>query len=215
MKQGPHFHELILQAAETLGSDVAPAPPEWTGPAFNAEVLSSASRRPAFQRNEKDLPRQVVAFRVDGAPLLIGEIHGPPNLAVVADQLRRYRNQATIARSWLGAEGPNLQLFLVGPLGALSHRSWWQLAAGVEADDRICRKLMWLFDGSPTLESAVEFLGRTFVATPWDKEEQIKAQLDQMADVGLPSGWQALVDDEELDAEGIVNRIIDLEGDAE
>lgn len=215
MKQGPKYHELLLQAAASLGSDVAAAAPEWTGPAFNAEVLSSAAGRPAFQRNEKDLPSQVVAFRIDGTPLLIGELDGPPTMAAVADQLRRYRNQASIARSWLGAEGPNLQMFLIGPEGALGHRNWLQLAATVEADDRICRKIMWLFDGSPTLESAVQFLGRTFVATPWDKEERIKAQLDQMADVGLPEGWQAIVDNEELDAEGVVNKIIDLEGDAE
>lgn len=215
MKQGPKYHELLLQGATSLGSDVTAAPAEWIGPAFNAEVLSSAVGRPAFQRNEKDLPGHVVAFRIDGTPLLIGEISGPPMMAVVADQLRRYRNQAAIARSWLGAEGPNLQLFLIGPEGALGHRSWLQLAATVEADDRICRKVMWLFDGSPTPQSALQFLGRTFVATPWDKEERIKAQLDQMADVGLPDGWQAIVDDEELDAEGVVNKIIDLEGDAE
>lgn len=213
MSPGLKHHELLLEGAMSLGSDVAAAPPEWTGPAFNAEVLSSPVGRPAFQRNEKDLPGQVVAFRIDGTPLLIGEVSGPPTMALVADQLRRYRNQAAIARSWLGAEGPNLQLFLIGPEGALGHRSWLQLAATIESDDRICRKVVWLFDGSPNLESALQFLGRTFVATPWDREERIKAQLDQMADVGLPDGWQAVVDDEELDAEGVVNKIIDLEGD--
>ena len=215
MKPGPIFHELLLQGAEALGSEVAAAPAEWTGPAFNAEILSAGTGRPAFQRDEKDLPCQVAAFRVDGTPLLIGEISGPPMTAVVSNQLRRYRNQAAIARSWLGAEGPNLQLFLIGPQGALGHRSWVQLAAAVEADDRICRKIVWLFDGQPGLEAALQFLGRTFVAAPWDQKEQVKAQLDQMADVGLPVGWQAIVDDEELDAEGVVNKIIDLEGGAE
>jgi hypothetical protein len=212
MKPPPNSHELLLNAAEFLGSPVAAGPPEWTGPAFNAEVLSSTSGRPAFQRHENDLPARVAAFRVDNMPLLIGELSGPPNEAIVRDQLRRYRNQAAIARSWLGNEGPNLQMFLIGPEGGLSTQDWVQLAATIEADDRICRKLVWLFAGPPTLESAVQFLGRTFVATPWDKEERIQARLDQIADVGLPPGWQAIVDDEELDAEGVVNKIIDLEG---
>jgi hypothetical protein len=217
MTKGPKFHELLLQGAKALGSDVTPAPTEWTGPALNTEVLRSASGRSPSQRHEKDLPSSVAAFRIDGTPLLIGGISGPPTMAVVADQIRRYRNQAAIAQSWLGREGPNLQLFLIAPEGALGHplRSWLQVAATIEADDRICRKLIWLFDGPPTVQSALQFLERTFVATPWDKEERIKAQLDQMADVGLPPGWQVIADDEDLDAEAVVNKLVDLEGDAE
>ena len=214
MKPKPRFHELLLQSAQEHGSEVTPAPPEWIGPALNAEVLGSGSGRPAFKRNEKDLPASIAAVRIDGTPLLIGEITGMPTMAVLADQVRRYRNQAAIAQSWLGREGPNLQLFLIGPEGALGHRNWLQLAATIESDDRICRKLIWLFAGTPTLEAAGQFLERTFVATPWDKEERIKAQLDQMADVGLPPGWQTIADDEALDAEALVNKLIDLEGDA-
>jgi ABC-3C biological conflict system middle component len=194
---------------------VTSAPAEWIGPAFNAEVLSSAPGRAAFRRHDKDLPSDVIAVRVDGTPLLIGELKGPPSQAVAADQTRRYRNQATIARSWLGAEGPNLQLFLIGPEGALRDGNWLQLAAAIEVDDRICRKLVWLFDKAPTLESALQFLGRTFMATPWDKEQRVKEQLDRMTNVGLPSGWQAAVDNEDLDAEALVNEIIRLEGDLE
>jgi hypothetical protein len=65
------------------------------------------------------------------------------------------------------------------------------------------------------LEPALEFLGRTFVATPWDKEQRVKEELDRMTDVGLPPGWQAAVNDDDLDAEALVNEIIRLEGDAE
>jgi hypothetical protein len=215
MREGPRFHDLILSGARTLGSEVTSAPTEWIGPAFNAEVLSSAPGRPAFQRHDKDLPRDVIAVRVDGTPLLIGSLNGPPSPAIAGDQTRRYRNQASIARSWLGVEGPNLQLFLIGPEGALNDRNWLQLAAMIEADDRICRKLVWLFDQAPTIESAVQFLGRTFVGTPWDKEHHVKRQLDQMTEVGLPPGWQAAVDNEDLDAEALVNEIIRLEGDTE
>jgi hypothetical protein len=215
MTQGPRFHDLIIRGVHRLGSEVTPAPPEWTGPVFNAEVLSSAPGRGSIQRHENDLPTDVIAVRVDGTPLLIGELRGMPSPRVAADQTRRYRNQAAIARSWLGVEGPNLQLFLIGPEGALRDRNWLQLASVIEADDRICRKLVWLFDQAPKLESALQFLERTFVATPWDKEHRVSEQLDRIADVGLPPGWQEAVDNEELDAEALVNEIIRLEEEAE
>jgi hypothetical protein len=44
MTKGPKFHELLLQGAKALGSDVTPAPTEWTGPALNTEVLRSPFR---------------------------------------------------------------------------------------------------------------------------------------------------------------------------
>lgn len=213
MKPAPKYESLLRDGAEALGSTVEAGAPEWIGPALNAEVLGSGTTRPAFQRNENDLPAEIAAVRIDGTPVLICRITGPATKAIIDNQLRRHRNQAAIARSWLGTEGPNLQLFLIGPEGALGNRGWEQVAATIEADDRICRKLVWLFDEPPDLKSALSFLGRTFIATPWDKEGRVQARLDQMAEVGLPTGWQAIVDDDGLDAEGVVNRIIELEGD--
>src|SRR6266851_3983961 len=145
MNELPRYHQLILQAAAKIGAKVNPAPAEWAGPALNAEVLRPSSGSAPFRRHERDLPKVVGAAQLDDTPVLIGELPGPAHAAAVEDVLRRYRNQATIARSWIGSAGPNLQMFLCGPVGALSSRQWRQLAAAVEADDRICRKLVWLF----------------------------------------------------------------------
>jgi hypothetical protein len=213
MSTEPLFLDLLLEAARTLHATVTLAPAPWTGSEFNAEVLDGAASGAVSQRQSRDLPEVVAAFRIDDTPLLIGSINGPADLKGVEEQLRRYRNQAALARSWLGTEGPNLQLFLTGPPGAVTDGRWRQAAAVVEADDRVCRKLMWLFGTNPTIEDATTFLGRSFMATPWDKEERVRQKLDLMTDFGLPEGWQAVVDDEALDAEGLVNALVALEGE--
>lgn len=107
--------------------------------------------------------------------------------------------------------GPNLQMFLYGPVGALNDRRWRQLAASVEADDRICRKLVWLFDEDPTCAAAIQFLQRTFVARPWTKESAM-AQLDRM-EVPLPAGWETAIDNPDLDPEQLVRELVRLAGD--
>ncbi len=213
MNIAPPFLDVLLDAALSLDVAITTAPSPWTGSEFNAEVLDGAASGAVSQRQARDLPEAVAAFRIDETPLLIGSIGGSADLTAVEEQLRLYRNQAALARSWLGREGPNLQLFLIGPPGAVTDGKWRQAAAMVEADDRVCRKLMWLFGADPTVEDAAMFLERSFMATPWDKEERVREKLDLMADFGLPEGWQAVVDDDALDAEGVVNGLIALEGE--
>jgi len=202
--------QLLLHAAQAIGAEVASAPPEWTGPILNAEILSPSPSGEPFQRQQRDLPHVISAAWLDQTPVLFGELEAPPNRPAVLDAVRRYRNQATIARSWLGATGPNLQLFLSGPPGAYSDPQWRQLAATVEADDRICRKLVWLFDEQPNGPAAALFIQRTFLARPWDMAPPVKEKLDRASDLALPRGWERAVD-EETDAEALVREIIRLE----
>jgi len=212
MKELPRLQPLILRAAAEFSAKVEPAPAEWTGPVLNAEVLRPSSGAP-FQRDERDLPSIVGAVRLDGTPVLLGELPSEAHRGAIDEALRRYRNQATIARSWMGAMGSNLQMFLYGPTGAVSDRRWRQLAAAVEADDRICRKLVWLFDEEPTVTTAVLFLQRTFMARPW-AEESVMEELDRM-EVTLPPGWEEAIDNPDLDTEELVRELVRLEGDEE
>lgn len=213
MKESPRLEALILQAAAHLGATVETAPAEWTGAAMNAEALRPISGTSSFQREERDLPKTIGAALLDGTPVLIGELLGEPQRGIMDEALRRYRNQATIARSWMGAKGPNLQIFLYGPVGALNDRGWLQLAALVEADDRICRKLVWLFDEEPTNAAAIRFLQRTFMARPWATKSAI-AQLDQL-EVRLPAGWETAIDNPDLDPEQLVRELVRLGGGEE
>lgn len=146
----------------------------------------------------------------DDFPVLFGVLTGPPNRGNVSTQVLRYRNQATIARSWLGAAAPNLHLFLAGPIGAFGAPEWRQLAAEIEADDRVCRKLVWLFNDPPTADSAKEFLERTFVARPWPTEQRSE-RLDSVANFSLPDGWEDALQDQELDFTTLVDRLIELQ----
>jgi hypothetical protein len=201
---------ILLDAARTIGAAVADAPPSLLGPRFNSEVLSDAISGDSLGRRESDLPQHVYATLLDGFPVLIGILDGPPNGAIIGSQLRRYRNQATIARSWLGSEAPNLHMFLIGPAGALIDAAWRQFAAEIEADDRVCRKQVWLFDSSPSVDDAREFLERTFVARPWPSEQRTEL-LDSMANISLPNGWEESLQNQELDFSELVDQLIALE----
>lgn len=207
---GSDLAALLLDAARTIGATVSDALPSLQGPRFNSEVLSDAISGDFLRRRESDLPQHVHAALLDGFPVLIGILGGPPSAPIVEAQLRRYRNQATIARSWLGSEAPNLHLFLVGPSGALWDATWRQFAAEIEADDRVCRKQVWLSTAQPTLDEAREFLERTFVARPWPSEQRTEL-LDTMANLSLPNGWEEALHNQELDFSGLVEQLIALE----
>ena len=200
----------MLEAARAIGATVADAPSYLKGDRFNSEVLSDAISGGTLRRQGSDLPQSVEAVVLDGFPILVGVLTGLANRASIGMQLRRYRNQATIARSWLGAEAPNLHLILAGPADAFAVSDWRQLAAEIEADDRVCRKLVWLFNGSPTVDSARNFLERTFIARPWPTEQRSE-RLDSMANLSLPNGWEDAIQDKELDFSALVEQLIELQ----
>ena len=212
-RERPPRMPLMIDAAQGIGAVVTEAPEQLCGSRFNSEVLSDAIAGGTLGRRESDLPHQLGAAILDGIPVLFGMLDGSALKTSVDQQMRRYRNQATIARSWLGSDAPNLQLFVTAPTGALRDPAWRQIAAEIEADDRTCRKLVWLFEGSPTLDDAKNFFERTFIARPWPAEQRTQ-QLDSMANINLPIGWEEAIEDPDLDFNGLVERLIELEGGA-
>ncbi len=201
---------ILRRAAGIIGSTVTDAPEHLKGDRFNSEVLSDAISGKTVRRQDSDLPASFEAVIFDSFPVLLGVLTGSPNRGNVTTQVLRYRNQATIARSWLGAAAPNLHLFLAAPIGAFGAPDWRQLAAEIEADDRVCRKLVWLFNDSPTEDSAKEFLERTFVARPWPKEQRSE-RLDSVSNFSLPYGWEDALQEHELDFTALVDRLIELQ----
>lgn len=206
----PPLLPLMLEAARATGACVTDASPHLCGAQFNSEVMSDAIFGNSLSRRATELPEYVAAAVLDDIPVLFGALEESPHRASIERQMRRYRNQATIARSWLGAHALNLQLFIAGPSGALRDPAWRQLAAEIEADDRTCRKLVWLFEQPPTIEEAKSFFERTFIARPWPAE-QMTLQIDSVASIKLPSGWEEAIEDPDLDFSSLVEQLIDLE----
>lgn len=201
---------LLLHAAESIGATVERAAEQIQGDRFNSEVLSDAISGNTVRRHGSELPSFVKATLLDKFPVLFGVLSGPPHRASVSAQLTRYRNQATIARSWLGEGAPNLHLFLACQADGGTFVEWRQLAAEIEADDRVCRKLVWIFTDKPTVEIARHFLERTFVARPWPVVPRSE-QLDSAANFSLPTGWETALHDPELDFTSLVERLIELQ----
>lgn len=211
MPEDPELVQLLIAAARSMGARVTPGPSELAGARFNSEVLSEAVSGRDFKRLDDALPARVTSVRIDDIPVLLGELVGAPTRRIIEQQLRRYRNQGTIARSWLASEAPNLQLLLIWRVGAYADSGWRQLAAEIEADERVCRKLVWLLDGEPSEDVARQFLSRTFVARPWPSASQ-QVLLDAMAEYELPAGWEDAIDNSELDYDALVEKLITLEG---
>ena len=202
---------LLSGAAEQFGAVVDQGEPELVGDRLYAEVWGEFQTVPTIERPKRDLPNAVIAARLDGIPVLFGLLDESADRADLGDALRRYRNQATIARSWLGANAQDLQLFLVGPLGSANDARWRDTALQIEADDRVCRKLVWLPTSEPTVDGALLFLSRTFLATPWRNYATPSAQrLDQMSALPLPSEWIVVITDENLTGDALVASLVEV-----
>lgn len=157
------------------------------------------------------------AFRLDGKPVLIGDISGAKDRRDLHDLLRRYRNQALIARSWVGNEATSLSLFLLGPLGSRDSQEWNDWALEVELDEKVCRKIVWLLPQKPMDQDAQEFLEGTALAQPWKHHQAIgEEKLDSLARLDLPEDWLEIFQNESLGPDDVVRELIDasIEGRA-
>lgn len=235
----------LAERARQLGLTVAVDPPELMERRLLAEAIGkslgpaagmdAASALPADTGIDGEhLPERVRALAMGHHSILIGALGEDVGQSVVHDQLRRWHNQAVIARSWLGARGDDLLLVLVGPPRSGASDRWKRIAQEIERNERVCRKLIWL----PSAELAERpaslemFLGRTFLARPWveagDGQAPIAAQvaLDSLSDLSAdlaadlendPDGraltettareWLDLLAREDLDREDILEAL--------
>lgn len=117
----------------------------------------------------------------------------------IHDQWKRYQSRSAIARSWLSPErSDELILLLTGPPGSESDLEWKAIAAQIERNDLVCRKLVWLppADSEDWNDSVKSFLSRTFLARPWAGATAIvQRPLDALADVSQTlMDWQTTLD---------------------
>jgi hypothetical protein len=200
--------DLMMDALSRRGIELEPLAPEIVGNRLKPETWLESGAEDLTSRAVRDLPPTVAGVRIDGTPVILAVLTGDPTYQGVRETLRRARNQATIARSWLDAEAANLQMFLARHPSVTRDPLWEEFATLVEADDRVCRKLVWLPTTDGSGESADTFLARTFLASPWDDSAaSMVAVLDVMSGIELPPGWAALLEDESLDAESLLRHL--------
>ena len=189
-----------------------PAPAEWCGEVFKIERVKDSQESPDQKsRRSQDLPNLVRAYRFDSKPVLFGDVSEAKNRRELQDILRRYRNQALIARSWVGNEATSLSLFLIGPLGSKNDQEWNDWALEIELDEKVCRKIVWLLPAVPGEQDAVDFLEGTALAQPWKHHENVAAEkLDSLAELGLPEQWLEIFQNESLGPDDFVRELIDV-----
>ena len=81
------------------------------------------------------------------------------------------------------ARRTDLHLFLIAPRGSGSDALWDGRRSRYEADERFCRKFVWLPSGDPRDIEVASFVDRTFLAKPWEgtaAEPRILDPLEQL-----------------------------------
>ncbi|WP_408592968.1 ABC-three component system middle component 1 [Paracoccus marcusii] len=208
------FTDRLFKAAVELGLAVANRP-ELASSSFNGGSTKSTSLSPA------DLPAESHAVRIDRFNIVLGLLPEIATLEAVRETLRRYRNQCVVARSYLASnETLDLQLMLLGPRASERQEAWRALALMVERDDRVARKLAWLRpeDDQSDEASFADFLKRTFLARPWEVDEDNfeDAALDELSSgvpkPGLPrtlaEEWERIALDEKKTPDEIVTALV-------
>jgi hypothetical protein len=200
---------LLLSAAISMGAVIETAPPSWIGDRFSTQLLAGVDRVQSPEHKRYDFPEDTAAYRIDGVPVLLGLLDCETERSAIHDLVRKYRNQASITRSWLGVDAANLQLFLLGIRGTSRDALWRQFASEIETDDRVCRKLVWLPSQNPSEHDATAFLQRTFLARPWEHGNSTTLpRLDAMSEIGFPPGWSDIVENETLNSDDLVSALI-------
>jgi hypothetical protein len=115
-----------------------------------------------------------------------------------------------LRRTWVAARSSDLYLMMAAPLGSVDQPAWKALAAEIERDDRLARKHVWLPDKDGG--NFLPFIETTFLARPWSaadgRVDALKLLTEQIA---MPTGWQQLLLDDELQGTELVRKLMDLE----
>jgi hypothetical protein len=79
----------------------------------------------------------------------------------------------------------DLQLFIVTTAEPTMQGLWRRRASEIEADERFCRKFVWLASVNSNQDDASEFLDRTLFARPWESGTAEPTALDPLAELSL------------------------------
>jgi hypothetical protein len=139
-------------------------------PQLVADTFVSGRGEPSASLEARDLPLLRRGMTVGRHSIVLGLLPETSDETSLADALRQHRNQCVVARAALPPNAAlDLVLLLVGPRGSEGKDAWRATALGVERNDRVARKLVWLRPDDPIndADSFDAFARRTFLARPW------------------------------------------------
>jgi hypothetical protein len=115
-----------------------------------------------------------------------------------------------LRRTWAAARSSDLYLMLAAPQGSADQPVWKSWAAEIERDDRLARKHVWLPDNEGG--NFGSFIETTFLARPWGAAEGRVDALKLLTEqVAVPTGWQQLLFDGELQGDELIRKLMDLD----
>jgi hypothetical protein len=205
-------------AAKVVGLDAVTQPDllsaQFRGGSDSEEVLKGPN-----------LPLEAQTLTIGRFPVIFGRLPDSADVALVRDSVRRYRNQCVVAKSHMSPERSlDLQLWLVAPDGSDGDSAWIAIAAAIERDDRVCRKLVWLppVGNEGRTETFSVFVSRTFLARPWAASQSNSfLQLDRLSspaslagDLGIQQSvldrWFELAQDTDFnDGAELVDKLVE------
>ncbi|MBB5695944.1 ABC-three component system middle component 1 [Muricoccus pecuniae] len=154
-------------------------------PRLVADTFDGGRGEPSASLEARDLPLVRRGLSVGRHAVVLGLLPETADERELADTMRQHRNQCVVARSALQPNAAlDLLLIMVGPRGSEGKDAWRAIALGVERDDRVARKLVWLRpdDARADADSFDAFAKRTFLARPWATPAQFSiASLDDIA----------------------------------
>jgi len=132
--------EKMLTARAAMLDLPVQAKPDYASAVFAGGGDSASARLEA-----SELPGHVRGIQIGRYPILVGLLPEAGNEEALKDAIRRIRNQAVVARSYLSpAAALDLHAILLGPRGSEGVDRWRSLALLAERDERVARKLVWL-----------------------------------------------------------------------
>jgi hypothetical protein len=140
----------------------------------------------ALPRDTTDVPRpelRMPAFRraLELQPASIAVLLSGLEPTVPEESYRAALWWAGLVRSAISpVRRSDLHLILIAPAGTSDEPSWQARRGLYEADERFCRKFVWLPSQAPQRDEIGSFLDRTFLARPWEAQSAEPSSLDPL-----------------------------------
>lgn len=204
------FCDRVLEAAERAG---------WTA---NRTDDYAARSFPSSNDEISPLkPGEVIGLQLGSYPVLAATLQLNDRAALTA-RLKALHGQVVIARSYMRpAEVINAHLFLCATESGVG--DWESIVDIAERDESVCRKVVWVPALDDLDKSFDAFVGRTFLARPWDGGDAVlDAPLDHNRNVvqsalvtagldpAMAMRWEQLVDKNTDDPDVLVAKLVAL-----